>query len=218
MEKRLILGQNVKILFFFFIFLKLFFKMYDNKSEVNKMINQETLKLFDALYYETYTDVLNYVVIHCSHVEDVKDIVQNIYLDVLKKIEKNNQVFSKPYIIGIAKNKVKDYYRFHYKNKIISLFSSIKKQDGIDLIDAIEANIDIEKMIVKAEDIQFVWSYLKKQKTIVFKIFYLYYYRDYSIKDIAEELNIKESNVKNYLYRTLNKLQIVMKGRGGKDA
>ena len=37
---------------------------------------------------------------------------------------------------------------------------------------------------------------------------------DYSLKDIALALNINESNVKNYLYRTLNKLNSLMEGKG----
>ena len=50
------------------------------------MMSQETLNLFDELYYETYQDVLKYVIINCSNMEDVKDIIQNVYLEVLNKI------------------------------------------------------------------------------------------------------------------------------------
>lgn len=178
------------------------------------MIDQETLISFDELYYATYPDVLKYVIVNCSNIEDVKDIIQNIYLDVLNKLRNNRVLVNKPYIMGIAKNKMKDYYRFSYKNKIVSLFSSIKGQDEIDLIDTLDSEIDIEKTILKEEDMEFIWNYLKKQKAIISKIFYLYYYLDYSIKDIAKELNISESNVKNYLYRTLDKLNTLMKDRG----
>lgn len=174
------------------------------------MINQETLKAFDELYYDTYQDVLNYTVLNCSNIEDVKDIVQNIYLEVLKKLEKSKALISKAYVIGIAKNKIKDYYRFSYKNKLISLFSNRNKSD-IELIDTIKDDFDLEKVILKEEDIKFIWQYLKKQNVIISKIFYLYYYNEYSIKDIAKVLNISESNVKNYLYRTLNKLNALMK-------
>ena len=178
------------------------------------MIDQETLKTFDELYYATYVDVLKYVVINCSNMEDVKDITQNIYLDVLNKLKKNRDLISKSYIMGIAKNKVKDYYRFRYKNKIVSLFSNIKNQENIDLEDTLKSDIDIENMIGKKEDINFVLKYLKKQNVIIFKIFYLYYYMELTIKEISKELDISESNVKNYLYRTIDKLNALMKDRG----
>ena len=178
------------------------------------MIDQETLDTFDRLYYDTYQDVLKYVVVNCSNIEDVKDIVQNVYLEVLKKLDNKNIQMNKTYIIGIAKNKIKDYYRFNYKAKILSLFSSIKDDKDNNLIDTIANDINIEKIVIKNQDINFIWKYLKKQKPIISKIFFLYYYMDYNIKKISLELNISESNVKNYLYRTLNKLNSLMKGKG----
>ena len=45
---------------------------------------------------------------------------------------------------------------------------------------------------------------------------YLYYYANSTIKDISKELKISESNVKHYLYRTLNELKILM-NRGDKN-
>ncbi len=178
------------------------------------MVDQETLNTFDKLYYDTYQDVLKYIVINCSNIDDVKDIIQNVYLDVLKKLGNKNIKLNKSYIIGIAKNKIKDYYRFNYKVKITSLFSGIRDSKDINLVDTLDANIDIEKIIIEKQDINFIWRYLKKQKAVIAKIFFLYYYMDYNIKDISLELHINESNVKNYLYRTLNKLNSLMKGKG----
>ena len=54
------------------------------------MIDQETLNKFDKLYNESYKNVLKYVICNCSNMEDVKDIVQNVYVDLLKKINKIN--------------------------------------------------------------------------------------------------------------------------------
>lgn len=128
------------------------------------MIDQETLNAFDKLYYDTYQDVLKCIVINCSNIEDVKDIIQNVYLEVIKKLNNKNIQMNKSYIIGIAKNKIKDYYRFNYKIKITSLFSNIKDNKDIDLMDIIDANIDIEKIIINKHDINLVWQYLKKTK------------------------------------------------------
>ncbi len=173
------------------------------------MIDPKTLLTFDKLYSDTYQDVLTYVICHCSNIEDAKDIVQNIYVEVLKKLEKNNPfIQNKSYLIGIAKNKINQYYRFSYKTKIISLFS---KKDDFMLIDHIPSETDIEKDFIIHEDIEFIWNFLKKKKSIVPKIFYLYYYMGLSIKEISLQLNISESNVKNYLYRTLKELNELMK-------
>ncbi len=179
------------------------------------MIDQKTLNMFDKLYNETYSNVLKYVICNCSNVEDVKDIVQNVYLELLK-ILKKDKLFNKGknYIMGITKNKVNEYYRFNYKAKIVSLFS---KKDDFILLDNISDNIDLEDEFIKKEDLKFILDFLKKKKVIIFKIFYLYYYTDMNIKDISLEFNISESNVKHYLYRTLNELKTIMRNGDGKN-
>jgi len=172
------------------------------------MIDQETLKTFDELYYESYNEVLKYVICNCSNIEDTKDIVQNVYLEVIKKIKKGTQIeITKQYIMGITKNKVKDYYRFNYKHKLLSLFSN---KEDIDLLDQVPSDYDLQDNFIKEADLKLVWEYLKKKKAIISKIFYLYYYENYEIKKIAKILDISESNVKNNLYRTLKELKVLL--------
>ena len=173
------------------------------------MASQETLKTFDKYYYETYQDTLTFVVCNCPNIEDAKDIVQNTYLELYKKIEKNELINNpKSYILAIAKHKIKDYYRFKYKTKLISLFSNYQDKD---LLETYPANIDIENMILTKDTLDKAWNYLKKKKSIIPKVFYLYYYNNLTIKEIAKTLNLTESNVKHYLYRTIEELNIYLK-------
>lgn len=167
------------------------------------MINHEALKQFDLLYENTYFDVSKYVVCKCSNPEDVEDILQNIYLAVFKAVSKNVNI-TNTYIMGIAKNKVKDYYRFNYKEKIVSLFSSKDNLEMIE-IDTIPADVDIESSLIDKYDTDFVWEYLKSKKVIIFKVFYLYFKLELTIKEISECLSLTESNVKHYLYRTIRR-------------
>lgn len=110
--------------------------------------------------------------------------------------------------MGIAKHKVKDYYRFKYKVKITNLFNN----DDKNIIDNISSNINIEESFLEKENIEKIWKYLKRKKVIISKIFYLYYYTGYSIKEISKVLEISESNIKNYLYRTLKELKLFLEG------
>lgn len=122
-----------------------------------------------------------------------KNILQNIYLEVYKNIGK---VKDKNYVFGIAKNVMKKYYRFKF----------MKKSDEV-LYDNISDNINLEKSVMEKFDTELVWNYLKKKGGNVSKIMYLYYYEDFTIKQIADTLNLTESNVKNYIYRTLKELR-----------
>lgn len=160
---------------------------------------QETLKQFDVLYENTYFDVSKYVICKCSKPDDVEDILQNIYFAAFKAISKNVNV-TKTYIMGIAKNKVQDYYRFNYKEKIVSLFSN---KDDLETINMLPTDVDLESIILDKYDTDLVWEYLKSKKVIIFKVFYLYFKLEMTIKEISECLDLTESNVKHCLYRTI---------------
>ena len=162
------------------------------------MIDQKTLDEFSKIYDETYNDVLRYVVCKCSNISDVEDIIQNIYLDVYKKLPN----ISKSYIMGISKNKVNDYYRYNYKRKILEMFS--KEEIEVDY----KSDVDIESATIMKYDVDLVWKLISKKPAVVSKVIYLYYYEGYTIKEISSILNISESNVKHYIYRTINELNI----------
>lgn len=164
------------------------------------MVDQKSLKKFDKLYDETYKDISRYVVCNCSNIDDVKDILQNVYMEVYKKI---NVIEDKKYIMGIAKNKIYKYYRFNYKQKIIDFFRS-----DDEIMMNIPSNYNLEKSYFLKFDTDMVWNYLKKKPVIISKIVYLYYYEGMNLKEISECLNIPLSNVKNYLYRTLKELKL----------
>lgn len=157
------------------------------------MTSQKALDKFDKVYNESYKDISRYVLLNANNITDVKDILQNIYLEVYKNIDK---ITDKNYIFGIAKNILKKYYRFKF----------IRKNDT-EITDNIKSNINLEKTIMDKFDTELVWKYLKKKNQIIAKIIYLYYYEELTIKEIANILNLTESNVKNYIYRTLNELR-----------
>ena len=78
------------------------------------MTGQKALDKFDVVYNESYKDISRYVVLNANNIGDVKDILQNIYLEVYKNIDK---VSDKNYVFGIAKNVLKKYYRFKFLRK-----------------------------------------------------------------------------------------------------
>lgn len=162
------------------------------------------LNEFNEIYDKTYDIVVKYVVCKCNNVDDVNDIIQDIYIALYKQLLKNNDIEDiNNYVIGIAKNKINKYYGLSYKIK--NLFTKTE-------INNLKNNINIEKNIVDKDNLEEIWKYLKNKDIIIFKIFYLYYVELLTIKEISKHLNINESNVKNYLYRTLKELKNIYKG------
>ena len=164
------------------------------------MIDYKTQDKFDKLYNETHRDILKYIVLNCYNLEDAKDILQSTYLEVYKKKEVVNH---KKYIVGIAKNKIKRFYRFKYKIKNMFLYN-----EEISTIDNVSSDYNLEESIFMKYDVDLVWKLISKKPAVVSKVIYLYYYEGYTIKEISSILNISESNVKHYIYRTINELNI----------
>ena len=144
------------------------------------------------------------MVCNCNYIEDVKDIIQNIYMAVFKKIER---IESKEYILGIAKNKTKDYYRFKYRSKIVDINDDVIKE-------VVPDDFDLEQSVFLKYDAEKVWEYLTKKPVTVAKVFYLYFYSQMTIRDISRELDMTESNVKNYIYRNLKELNKYLQKEG----
>lgn len=168
------------------------------------MIDQHNLNKFNEIYNKTYNLVVKYVVCKCNNIDDVNDIIQDIYISLYKQLLKNNDIENiNQYVIGIAKNKINRYYGLSYKIK--NLFTKTE-------INNLKNNTDIEKIIIDKNNLEKIWQYLKNKNIIIFKIFYLYYVESLTIKEISNHLNINESNVKNYLYRTLKELKNTYKG------
>ena len=52
------------------------------------MIDQLYLEQFNKIYDKTYDKVLRFIVCKCSNMEDVNDIIQEVYLDFFNALIK----------------------------------------------------------------------------------------------------------------------------------
>ncbi len=172
------------------------------------MTSQDNLYKFNEIYDKTHLDLLKYVIIKCHNINDTKDIMQETYLELWNIINKKelSDVNIKSYLIGIANNKIKKHYTLLQKLKTVSLFETNDKD--IELIDTIEDGIDINDILIKEDNWNTIWKYIKSKKNQdIPKVFYLYYKLELSIKEIAKELKSNESYIKHLIYRTLKELQ-----------
>ncbi len=178
------------------------------------MASQSNLYKFNNIYDNTYDDILKYIIIKCHNVNDANDILQETYLELWKilnrkELSENN---IKSYLIGVALNKIKKHYTCLSKIKTISLFA--KNDKDIELIETVEDDLNIENIVIKNDDWNNIWKYIKSKKNQdIPKVFYLYYRLELSIKEISNALKVNESYVKNLIYRTLKELCITF----GKD-
>ena len=165
--------------------------------------------LFNDIYNKTYNNIFCYILSKCHNLEDIDDIIQNVYTDfyfvLVKKAKKLEN--HEAYLMQITKNKIFKYYTF--KNK-----SNKSKEDTTD--DEILLNIaddfDIEQTIFEKFTNETIWHETKKLNITTQKILILYFKADYKISEIAKCLEMKESSVKTKLYRGLNDLKTSLGG------
>ncbi|AOR23504.1 RNA polymerase sigma factor [Clostridium taeniosporum] len=156
------------------------------------------------IYNSTYDDVYRYVICKCRDVNNAGDLMQNIYLNFYKTLKnKRNIREPKKYLISIAKNELyKHYGILKMLRNHVPIFSESNDETSYKFEEDLkfEHNYD-EKLLCKE-----IWNYLKCTDLLTFKIFVLYFKEDLKIKEISNILKIKESTVKNRLYRTMIKI------------
>lgn len=171
-------------------------------------VNEEERKeQFKKIYDETYNNILRYIIIKTSNINEVNDIIQETYLELWNILKRRvlREENLNSFMIGIANNKIKKHYTFLKKLKFL-----IKDSSDKDIEDIKEEKISLEELNIKKEEWDSVWRYLKTRKNQdIPKIYYLYYVEGINIKEIALVLKVRESYVKNLLYRTLKELKRV---------
>ena len=171
------------------------------------MANQNQETFFNEIYDSTRDRVLAYIIVKCGKTTDVADIFQETYTELVNVIKKHGIEYLKQpeaFVMQIAKRKV---YR-HYKLK--ERFCGIESTYNFD--ENYQENIDTEQIsfeeeLMKKETVQTAVAYLETKDELTKKIFYLYYFLDKPIKEITVVFSVKESFVKNRLYRTLKELK-----------
>lgn len=161
---------------------------------------------FEDIYNDMYNDVLRYVVCKCQNLDDVNELVQDTFVELYQMLKTKNSMKvngEKAYIIGIAKNIVKRYYRKQYREKSNVIYFS-KDREEVQM--QIPSDVNLEIDIIKKENVEEIWNYLNDKNILIAKIFYLYYGLGLKIVEISDELKINESTIKNYIYRTLREL------------
>ena len=146
---------------------------------------------------ETYAnDIYRVAFCYCRNKSDAEDIVQSVFLKLLQSdAEFQDELHKKKWLLRVTANQAKDFFASYWKQKVVSL-ETATTETGVSM------NTDEPSALYEA-----VMSLSAKYRPVV----HLYYYEDYSVKEIAEILNIKETAVQTRLMRARQKLKDILK-------
>ena len=181
---------------------------HDDKKN-NKYNKYELDNYFNRVYSDTVTSISRFVVNKCGNILDVEDILQNIYTRFFRRIvKKGHEDIENPeaFLINIAKFECKNHFSGLKKHGKVSSFSDYSDEQMFQ----IEA--EMSKGSKKLEDVlcnemlaRQIFEDIASQDAATGKIFYLHFVEDKKLDEIATELDLTLSSVKNKLYRTIER-------------
>ena len=153
--------------------------------QANKKMNfQETVEKYSNMVYR-----LAYFYTNSKY--DADDIYQDVFLKYLQnKKQFENEEHKKAWLIRVTINCCKKLWLSSWKRKIIPLDDEIKFE--------MEENIGLYNEIKKLP---------KKYRVVI----HLFYYEQYSVKDISKILKQKESTIRTWLTRARKLLKNYIK-------
>jgi RNA polymerase sigma-70 factor (ECF subfamily) len=156
----------------------------------------------------------------CGNTEDISDIMQEIYLEVYSVILKKGADYVKntdAFVYKVAKAKVYRHYTLAEKlRRFIPMFAKNEDNEEVNVADMNLSDMNLEEDIANKLLFERIAEYISSKPDVVRRVFYLFYYCDFSITQIAKRLSMSESGVKNKLYRTVKELRELY-GKGSAD-
>ena len=174
------------------------------------LLGSDTLEsYFNKVYGDTFKAVSRFVVSKCGSIQDSEDIVQNIYTRFYQRIAKKGHddiENAEAFVINIAKFECKNYFGSLKKRSNVSSFSDYTEEQMVE----IEAQMSKEQK--NLEDVlgneilaKQIFDDIAKNDPEIGRIFYLYFVCDMKLDEIAAEMDMGLSSVKNKLYRTIER-------------
>lgn len=148
----------------------------------------KTKERLEQLFSEYYKLVYRVAFAQVKNHADAEDITQEVFIKVMKHdMQYESMEHEKAWIIRITMNQCKDLLKSKWK----------KTSVGMDSVSEAERGYYSNPYVEQDETLWAVLSLPEKYKNCL----YLFYYEDYSIKEIAESLEMQENTVKTNLRR-----------------
>lgn len=154
------------------------------------MFHDAVLKYSDMVYRIAYG--------YCKNKEDAEDIYQNVFLKLYKN-QKNfeQEEYRKRWLIRVTVNECHSLFLSPWRKH------RQECENVEQLVEAQEADLYEQSGERENEVLAMLNGLSKRYRTVL----YLYFYEEYSVKEIAEILNKKESTIRTQIMRGKEQLR-----------
>ncbi|EFV74070.1 MULTISPECIES: sigma-70 family RNA polymerase sigma factor [Cytobacillus] len=180
---------------------------FEEKSRVDTFLVEEDIHtIVEDLMIEYGSELASLAFSYVKDTAQAKDIVQNVFISCYQHLHSFKGDSSiKTWLYRITINQCKDYLKSSYIKRIFFL----QKMDN-EMRSERDPEIELLSKDRKSQVENMVLSLSPKYKEVIF----LYYYKDFSIKEISSILKISANTVKTRLKRGRELLKKVMEERG----
>jgi RNA polymerase sigma-70 factor, ECF subfamily len=169
--------------------------------------------VFEELYAKYHHDVFQFLFYMVKNREHAEDLVQEVYIRVLKSYNKfEGKSSEKTWLFSIARNVAIDSFRKQkgWKQRVMEKFDWSRQE--------IKDNQPIpEEIAMQKEEIQLVYRCLEKCTLDQSMVIVMRYVHELSIAETAEALNWTESKVKTTQHRALKVIKKYMEEKAGEE-
>jgi len=155
---------------------------------------------FESIMDEYGEDVKRFIFTYVKDASVTDDLVQDVFLKVYLKLDTFEDRSSlKTWLYRIAINRCKDHFRSWHHQKV-------RLTKKLDLFHLKSGKTPEHYLLKKSEDLSLAREILSlnpKYREVIL----LYYYRDFSISEISQILNLKASTVRTRMQRARAQLK-----------
>jgi len=163
--------------------------------ENNSLLHTD--KELAEMYQRNINMVYKLCYIYLKNAVDAEDAVQSVFLKLLKShMVFNDDEHEKAWFIMTTKNHCKDMLKSWWKRQRVDF-------DTLPEVSSWNSDAQTGEVLAKLLELP------EKYKVVLF----LYYFEDYSVKEISELLGRKESTIQSQLHRGRERLKIDLGGK-----
>ena len=153
----------------------------------------------EELMLRHYNTLLRLAIQHTGNRAEAEDIVQDIFLKLLESGKTfRDDGHAKAFLIRSAINRCKDYLK------------SARRTRSVALSDAAENMLPADSGGFTDDTAQMILDAVQQLRPDFRNVIYLYYYEEYSIREIAAILHKSSNTVSSWLTRAKNQLKGVL--------
>lgn len=157
-----------------------------------------TLDDFETIYHASYPRLSRYAFSKTRKVADAEDLLQDVYYDFYKFLQKTNEKLQNPqaYLFTMM-----DHALAHYYEKLEHSASTL--QEDTPLFENIPDEIDIEVTVLDQLTLDEIWALIDKLKEPDRSILIGRFKFDYRYRELSELFKLPETTIKSKVYASI---------------